>query len=423
MSKSRTYNMVELFSGIGSQAKALEKAKIECNVSITCEWNIHAIVAYDFIHKNSKLIPDFKRRTKEDLIDELKSLPLSVDGKEEMPYNSLRCMAEETLRRIASSIQKTNNKISVNKLKGSDIPDDTDILTYSFPCQDISNVGAFHGYNKGIDRGCGSRSSLLWEVERILIEKRKSKHPLPKALVMENVPALLSERHIKNFDEWRNELESWGYYNTTYELNAINFGLPQNRPRLIMISINTANNKDLKQKLKEYYENRRLDQNEYVKKLKLKQYSLKSLLRTNYNNNNNIYKEEAIACQPNDTISRRAIWQNNPVIIDENKRLVADYVRTITTKQDRDPNSGNLFLDFDNGKSKFRYLTPRECFMLMGFDEKDYEVLVKNNFKIKSNRKFFTRDNMIRLAGNSIAVNMLEAVFMQVTDILDKFDI
>ena len=104
-------------------------------------------------------------------------------------------------------------------------------------CQDLSNVGAFHGYNKGIDKGSGSRSSLLWQVGRILTEMRAAGKHLPRFLLMENVPTLLSKRHIKNFSTWISDLEDLGYISQYYQLNASSFGLPQNRPRLLMISV------------------------------------------------------------------------------------------------------------------------------------------------------------------------------------------
>ena len=94
-----------------------------------------------------------------------------------------------------------------------------------------------------------------------------------------------------------------------------------------------------------------------------------------------------------------------------------DIVQTITTKQDRHPNSGNLFFNPKNDSSRYRFLTPRECFMLMGFDEKDYEQLINNNFESRKNALFFSRDRLYKLAGNSIVVNMLEAIFNQIIDI------
>ena len=84
--------------------------------------------------------------------------------------------------------------------------------------------------------------------------------------------------------------------------------------------------------------------------------------------NNSTYFKEALEAQPNNTPSRLKIWDNNSKIIDENNRM-ANRVQTITTKQDRHPNSGTYIL-LQNDKSRFRFLTPRECFLLMGFEEK-----------------------------------------------------
>ena len=92
-------------------------------------------------------------------------------------------------------------------------------------------------------------------------------------------------------------------------------------------------------------------------------------------------------------------------------------VQTITTKQDRHPNSGNIYFNPNNNKSNYRFLTPRECFVLMGFDEKDYEKIINNNFNSRKNSLFFSRDKMYKLAGNSIVVNMLEAIFEQAMDL------
>ena len=85
------------------------------------------------------------------------------------------------------------------------------------------------------------------------------------------------------------------------------------------------------------------------------------------------------------------------------------------TKQDRNPNSG--VIDYpaqSEGKSNFRYLTPRECFMLMGFDEKDFQILMDNNFKVGKTTDFFVESKLYKMAGNSIVVDVLEQIFKQV---------
>ena len=118
-------------------------------------------------------------------------------------------------------------------------------------------------------------------------------------------------------------------------------------------------------------------------------------------------------CQPNDTPSRKDIYEYNTKIY-HNKKVLAQTVPTVTTKQDRHPNSGVIdYWNEKEGKSKFRYLTPRECFLLMGFDEEDYNNIVSNNFEHRK-RYFFNIEKLNRMAGNSIVVNVLEEIFKQV---------
>ena len=78
------------------------------------------------------------------------------------------------------------------------MPDDTDILTYSFPCQDLSIARAWHGSSGGIDRNANNRSSMLWQIERILKERKDKKLRLPRFLLMENVRNIQSKKHKDN---------------------------------------------------------------------------------------------------------------------------------------------------------------------------------------------------------------------------------
>ena len=172
---NQTYNLVEFFSGIGSQARALENLNVKKNTLATCEWDIHAFIAYDAIHNSPDLDEDISVMDKPELLDILKDYTLSNNGKEAMEYSMLKTYSVETLRYIYSGIIKSNNYVDISSLNGESMPDSIDILTYSFPCQDLSNVGAFHGYNKGIDKDSGSRSSLLWQVGRVLTEMKESR--------------------------------------------------------------------------------------------------------------------------------------------------------------------------------------------------------------------------------------------------------
>lgn len=411
---NQTYNLVEFFSGIGSQARALENLNVNINTLGTCEWDIHAFVAYDAIHNSPDIDKEISEMDKSTLLDILKDYTLSNNGKEAMKYSMLKTYSVEALRYIYSGIKKSNNYVDISSLSGDSMENNIDILTYSFPCQDLSNVGAFHGYNKGIDKDSGSRSSLLWQVGRILSEMKKGGKNLPRFLLMENVPTLLSKRHFDNFRTWIDELELLGYYSKYYQLNALDFGLPQNRPRLLMLSVYYGNDTKLLEKLRLFFEDK--DEAAVIESYKKSEFynpqRVRNLLRTNYNIKK-IY-EEALECTPNDTPSRRKIWDENPQITrsDGSFNPNITYVRTITTKQDRNPNSGNLYFDTNiEGKSKFRYLTPRECLLFMGFKDEDFSNIKKRNIEMHRGDYFFPRDKIIRMAGNSIPVKLLEGLF------------
>lgn len=425
----KEYNIVELFSGIGSQARALKNIGIRINVQATCEWDIHAFIAYDAIHESCFNLPEVERQNKQELLDKLKNYTLSNDGKEAMNYQTLRCYSEEVLKRILSAIKRTNNLVDISSVTGAQMPDNTDILTYSFPCQDLSNVGAFHGYNKGIDIGSGSRSSLLWQVGRILAEMYHSGKSLPRYLIMENVPTLLSERHRANFEKWIKELSDLGYESQYMHVNAKNYGIPQNRPRLLMMSVFTGDNDALKKEIRKFFMSWGKDETAIVKEYKESKYycpkTIKQLLRLSSDPESELW-HEALACTPNDTVSRKKIWDENPKIVNEEGKITSeDFIRTITTKQDRNPNSGNIY--FDTGikeRGKFRYLTPRECLLFMGFTDEDYERLQINNPEQRVKSKLFPRDKIIRMAGNSIPVKMLEGFFFQLyktEEILERY--
>lgn len=425
----KIYNIVELFSGIGSQARALKNIGININVQATCEWDLHAFIAYDAIHESYESLPEAMSLNKKQLLAILSKYTLSNNGKEPMNYQTLRGYSETVLRRMLSAIKRTRNLVDISRVHGEQMPDNTDILTYSFPCQDLSNVGAFHGYNKGIDIDSGSRSSLLWQVGRILTEMKSLGKVLPRYLVMEDVPTLLSPRHKENFEKWINELEEVGYISKYMPVNARNYGLPQNRPRLLMMSVFVGNNETLKKEIKTFFDSWGLDEmkilSDYRKSEFYSPVTITQLLRLPAVRNSKLW-EEALDCTPNDTVSRRKIWEENPKIVDERGCITSEeFIRTITTKQDRHPNSGNVYFDSGvEGRGKFRYLTPRECLLFMGFTDEDYERLQTNNPDQRVNSKLFPRDKIIRMAGNSIPVKMLEGFFYQLyktEPILEKY--
>lgn len=114
----------------------------------------------------------------------------------------------------------------ISKIDWSVVPD-FDLFTYSSPCTDFSNAGA----QAGGEEGSGTRSSLLWECRKTILAKK------PKYLMFENVKALVTDKFNYLFEKWCRELESYGYSNFHQVLNAKDYGVPQSRERIFMISI------------------------------------------------------------------------------------------------------------------------------------------------------------------------------------------
>lgn len=120
-----------------------------------------------------------------------------------------------------------------------------------------------------MSKGSGTRSGLLWEVERILTEIRDSNGELPQILFMENVPQVHGKKNINDFEKWLGFLESLGYTNYWQDLNAKNYGVAQNRNRCFMFSFLGNYSYDfpqpipLKKKLKDYLEDN-VDEKYYI---------------------------------------------------------------------------------------------------------------------------------------------------------------
>ena len=404
--------VIEAFSGIGSQSQALKNIEIDYKVEAIIEWEISAMIAYDVLHNGPQDLSRVRVHNRESLIETLSKYNLSNDGKEPITKRSLSIMSTELLRSILAAILRNKNLVDISQVSGESIPE-CDLLTYSFPCQDLSISGYWHNNTSGIDRDAKNRSSLLWQIERILIELTNSNSPLPRFLLMENVNNILSKKHSKNFDEWKAFLNGIGYMNMVYTLDARNFGIPQSRKRTFMLSVRVDSEYE-KAYLTEYFEKNNLED------IKLPTHEIKKLssfLKMDYKNNK--YRMEALANTPNLTESRQKIARENPVLAKGNVVYDDKVARTITTKQDRNPNSGIIIYDepISDKNKLYRNLTPRECFLLMGFSEKQFDTILENNIKLRGNKKLFTNAKLIKLAGNSIVVPILEAIFSQMNDI------
>ena len=177
---TKPIRLIELFAGIGSQAKALENLGADFEHWKVCEFDKYAVASYNAVHGTNFEPSD---------ITQLKGEDLEITDTEHFTY----------------------------------------LLTYSFPCQDLSNAGK----QRGMVKGMGTRSGLLWEVERLLLEVKN----LPQVLLMENVPQVHGKKNLHDFNEWIIFLDSLGYSNYWEDLNAKDFEIPQNRNRCFMVSI------------------------------------------------------------------------------------------------------------------------------------------------------------------------------------------
>ncbi len=226
--------LIELFAGVGSQAMALRNIGADFEHYLTCEWWVQSFASYKAIHcaDDNKDYSEF--HSKQYLINLLFEMGISNDGKNPMTLDQIKKKPEQWLRETYNNICATHNIVNIMAAKGQDLRiEETDkytyILTYSFPCQDLSVAGKM----AGMDKGSGTRSGMLWEVERLLNEVQE----LPQVLLMENVPQVMQKKNMHNFLAWQQFLESKGYENHAEILNAKDYGIAQNRQRAFMVSI------------------------------------------------------------------------------------------------------------------------------------------------------------------------------------------
>ncbi len=270
-----------------------------------------------------------------------------------------------------------------------------DLWTYGFPCQDISIAGNKLGIIENV-----TRSGLLYHVKRLLdISYRKNQ--LPKYLLMENVKNLLSYKFIKDFNNWCKYLESIGYTNYYQVLNAKDYGIPQNRERVILVSVRNDIHKNfefpIKQKLKLKLGD--ILEQEVAENFYLTDIQIKKLLITTFRNSS----YSGRVSNPNSicgTLLARDHCGPKCIeisIIDDcyNSRDVRIFNKISPTL--RANRQGLKVLE----NKVIRKLTPLEYWRLMGFSDDDFN-------KAKS---VCSNTQLYKQAGNSIVVNVLEAVF------------
>ena len=232
---TKPIRLIEFFAGYGSQALALKYLGVDFEHWRICEWAVKSIQAYKDIHFTDDDTDYFSQQPFKDdwLISWLYEKGISSNYNDPMTKEQIVRLGQEQRRKIYNNIISTHNLVNIQQVKGKDLCiTDTDkftyLLTYSFPCQDLSLAGKRKGMND-----TSTRSGMLWEVERILDELEEK----PQVLLMENVPQVHGEGNVEDFNKWQLRLEQMGYKNYWQDLIATDYGIPQTRNRTFMISI------------------------------------------------------------------------------------------------------------------------------------------------------------------------------------------
>jgi len=514
---TKPIRLIEMFAGYGSQALALKYLGVEFEHWKICEWAVKSIQAYKDIHfpNDNEDYSMLNNLSYEKLINILYNYGISQNYNEPMTLEQIKRLGENQVRKIFNNIVATHNLVNIQKVKGYSLEiEDTDkydyILTYSFPCQDLS----LEGKGKGMS-DTSTRSGMLWEVERILTEC-KELGTMPQVLLMENVPQVHSTDNMPDFHKWQVRLEELGYKSYWQDLIATDYGIPQTRNRCFMVSIledysyTFPKPIPLKLKLKNMLEDN-VDEKYY-----LSDKMIQGMINTNFNSYKlesrlqdldgsvdtlltssgsrcphcipikNATKQGYLEATEGDGIDISSRMEHHRGTVQKNK------IQTLTTQCDRgvvvetlkrdlcnkliqeglveegdvvkhsytqkildgekkcvEKNDGNMITlttrddcvgvcvgtyqysksdNFMKGKDRLqlgkntsdtlqttpkegivnsdlriRKLTPRECFRLMGVKDEDYEKCAKNQ----------SDASLYHLAGDSIVVNVLMAIFKE----------
>jgi len=454
---TKPVRLITLFSGYDSQALALKYLGVEYEHWKTCEWAVKSIQALKDIHFEE----DIKDYSKDLEIGQIKEFlfnkGISSNYNEPMSMAQINRLNDKQVRTIYNNIQATHNLVNIQQVKGSDLEivdkDKYDyILTYSFPCQDLSLAGKGKGMSD-----TSTRSGMLWEVERILSEC-KELDSLPQILLMENVPQVHGEGNVEDFNKWQLRLEELGYKNYFEDLIATDYGIPQTRNRCFMVSIlgdysyTFPKPIPLKLKLKDLLEDN-IDEKYYISDK-----MLQGMINTNFNS----YKLESRLqdldgaidtlltssgsrcphCIPIKNNTKKGYLEaTDGDGVDISSRMEhhrgtvqKDKAQTLTTQCDIGVviEKDNYYQWYQKGylehdtrawkeekvsetlctrgstkvatnNLRIRKLTPRECFRLMGVKDGDFDKVKKNQ----------SDSSLYHLAGDSIVVNVLMAIFKE----------
>jgi DNA (cytosine-5)-methyltransferase 1 len=255
---TESISMIELFSGVGAQERALRQLGLPYEVKHTCDCDASAVLSYAAMRWDlDKEMETFDFPSQEQMIEELQAKNLGFDFQKEKHTITKRTPITK-LKQYYIADKLSNNLGDISKVER--LPR-ANFVTYSSPCQSFSVAGKLAGAAKTCTK-CGHKwdidfsnpdynykcpkcgnaslesttSGLLQEVQRLL-SVAYEENELPEYLMLENVKNLVGKKFIGQFTAWVRWLDSIGY-NTYYKvLNAKNYGIPQNRERVFAISI------------------------------------------------------------------------------------------------------------------------------------------------------------------------------------------
>lgn len=353
--------VLSLFSGIGAFEKALERCNLNYDLVNYCEIDKYASKSYSLIH----------------------------------------------------NVSEDKNLIDVTKIDTSFLPKDIDLITYGFPCQDISQAGKQKGFMN--ENGELTRSGLFFEALRIISETK------PKFAIAENVKVLTSKKFEKEFNIVLDSLNLAGYNNYYKVLNAKDYGVPQNRERVFIVSIrkDIDNSKftfpepfELELRLKDMLEA------EVDEKYYLSDKQVNSLKTSSYTQNARRIQEKDWC----DTLCARDWKDPKCVRISGGDKRIIQVGNIVNTGNFKNPQRGRIYnpsgiaptlnamqgggLTPKIGDSMvfegIRKLTPKECWRLMGFDDADIDKCIAAGI---------SNSQLYKQAGNSIVVDVIEEIY------------
>ena len=230
--------MIEIFSGIGAQAKALDTLPIPHEVVATMDVEKEAIASYASMRYDlEKEIANYEFPSKEVMVSELQSKNVGFDFVRQKHSITMKTNIDKVkLYYISDKLSKNLGDVSLCK----ELPY-VDIIFHSSPCQDYSCAGK----GAGGDEGSETRSSLMWESLRLIGTS------MPRFIVWENVAAVLSGKHRHNFLKYLERLSEMGYESAFELLNSKNYGVPQNRLRIFCVSRKIENEENRRTTIKE----------------------------------------------------------------------------------------------------------------------------------------------------------------------------